>query len=59
MFIQKKTLMQPAVPLSAQQPPADNFEVDLREALASTRVNELSYDEFLKALQHHATRKPQ
>lgn len=61
MFIQKKSLTRPSAPppIAGQQPATEPFEVDLREALACTRVSELSYEEFLRALEQHARANPQ
>jgi hypothetical protein len=61
MFIQKKSLTQSTIPpaVAAQQAGSEPFEVDLREALASTRVSELSYEDFRRALEQQASSKPQ
>lgn len=61
MFIQKKTPVRPTSPppVAVQQPAIEAFEVDLREALASTRVSELSYEDFRQALEQRTPAKPQ
>lgn len=61
MFIHKKIPAQQRLPLSAAAQPQtlEPFEVDLREALASTSVSELSYEEFQRELEQHARLNPQ
>lgn len=50
MFLQKKAAPRATALPSAATCTADSepFEVDLREALASTSVHELSFEEFMR-----------